>query len=217
MNRWVFVPTSDARLEHITLPLAQEPDWLVMAESELAAVAFSFPEGTEAAVVPLSTARHLLPSAPSDPPLLVYGSPEGIGRAFLIGAADYLCEPVSMEELLVRTYRCARPVGFGRVSYEGAVVTTALGHGVLSGREQELWDVFLRHPGRTIDRQELQRIWTGLGPPADPAAERSAGRPGNGGRDRALDMAVSRLRRSLRETGIRIVAVKGRGYRLELP
>lgn len=206
MSQWVFVPTADGHLDHICRDLARYPSWTVRTLEPESGDRISADPGFRIVVVPLSSARRLLPAASDACPVLPYGSPEVMGHAFLMGAPDFLCEPFTTAELLVRAARCREPAGLrGRPPEEqGRVVETSEGHGVLSGRELELWELLRRHAGRTVERDELARVWYGSGHVPQPG-------------ERALDMAVSRLRHSLHATGIRILAVRGRGYRAELP
>jgi two-component system OmpR family response regulator len=117
-----------------------------------------------------------------------------------MGADDYLAKPFNPRELLARIksiLRRARALPSARsdahrVRFAGWVLDLAARHLVgpdgvvvpLSGTEFRLLSVFIEHPNRVLDRNQLMDLT--LGREATPF-------------DRAIDVQVSRLRQRLRE------------------
>lgn len=124
------------------------------------------------------------------------------------GADEYVSKPFSFEELLARVRvqlrgeRMAEPtvlrVGDAALDLRTRQVLVS-GHAVeLSAREFALADMFFRHPGQVLSREQLlSHVW---GYDFDPGSN-------------VVDVYVGYLRRKLGKR--RIVSVRGMGYRLE--
>jgi two-component system OmpR family response regulator len=165
----------------------------------------------------LSICRRL---AAAGPPVLVVSA---LGAAtdriigLELGAADYLGKPFEPRELLARiraVLRRNRPPGAAPNAFEFAdwrfdtdarCLQRADGSEVaLTPGEAALLQVFVERPARTLTRQALLDLVHG---------------DVEGPYDRAIDLAVSRLRRKLEGAGDgqAIETVRGAGYRFRLP
>lgn len=136
-----------------------------------------------------------------------------------MGADDYIAKPFNPRELLARIKAVLRRAGAPRVvdvaeqaaavfTFEGWVFDPARRELrnpdgtliALSGGEFELLNVFVTHPGRVLNRDQL----------LDMARGREAAPF-----DRAMDVQVSRLRRKIEDDPAqpaRIVTIRGGGY-----
>jgi two-component system response regulator TctD len=130
--------------------------------------------------------------------MLPYGPPEQIGRAFLIGAADYLCVPFTVSELEARIRRLEFR-SESTWSY-GSTIQIAGCDLVITSSRRDLLSLLYRHRGRIVDR--------------DTVADSCGIARDDTSRSRAVDMAVSRLRREIAPAPVRIETIRGVGYRL---
>ncbi|MFP4152791.1 MAG: winged helix-turn-helix domain-containing protein [Alkalispirochaeta sp.] len=151
-----------------------------------------------AIVVPISSVGSEIWSRRRTRIRICYGEVAAMERAIFLGATDYLCEPWSPEELLLRVRRgfVAETESYGNViEVDGVTV-------VVSEIQASIWRELRRWEGNVVDRRTLaDRV--GI-PYQSTGSEES----------RAVDMQIARLRRSLGNAGGRIETVRGRGYRL---
>ena len=163
----------------------------------------------------LSLCRRL---APTGTPILMLSALDGVTDRIVgleVGAWDYLAKPFEPRELLARVRALLRrPRMETAPAHDDAVAFAGWGfspderrlrdpHGrplLLSEGEHALLAAFVRRPGRVLSRDTLLDVARGL----DAASY-----------DRAIDIAVSRLRRKLAEgdSAPLIETVRGAGYR----
>lgn len=132
-------------------------------------------------------------------------------KALSLGADEYLTKPCRKERLLARVanvlkrYEGRRQLlegqGFllDRKTYTLYVHNTSV---VLPGNQGKLLETLLTHPGQTVAREELcQALW-GTDQYID---------------ENALQVNMTRLKKTMAELGMqqKIVALRGRGYRME--
>ena len=163
----------------------------------------------------LSICRRLMPNGP---PVLFVSALGGTTDRVVgleLGASDYLPKPFDPRELLARVRAVLRRRGeepanrlafwFDGWSFDagGGRLRDPLGASVdLTAGEMLLLRAFVERPGLLLGRERLLELTKGPG--AEPF-------------DRAIDLAVSRLRRKLDEHGGRgmIETVRGLGYRFQ--
>jgi hypothetical protein len=152
----------------------------------------------DAIVAPISLVGSTIWSRAGNRIRICYGDVAAMERAVFLGATDYLCEPWSAGELLLRVRRglAATTGTFGNVIETGGTTV------VMSEIQSVIWRELLRWEGSVVDRRTL--------------ADRIGIVCRQKGRDesRAIDMQIARLRRALGNAGGRIETVRGQGYRL---
>ncbi len=132
-------------------------------------------------------------------------------RGLDTGADDYLVKPFDFGELLARVRALQRrPRGVdqpvlqaGRLALDPVTrVVTASGRDLaLTGTEYRILELLLRRSPAVVDRKAIaEHAWADE---TDPLGSN------------AIDVQVSRLRSKLPDAGVRIVTVRGAGYRLE--
>jgi DNA-binding response OmpR family regulator len=139
--------------------------------------------------------------------LTARSSPDDIVASLDGGADDYLTKPFRLAELLARVRVRLRPahaqeqfvLAQGELSLDLRTHQAHVGHQTidLSAREFALLEVFLRHPGQVLSREQLlSHVW---GYDYDPSSN-------------VVDVYVRYLRNKIGPD--RIATVRGAGYRL---
>lgn len=145
-------------------------------------------------------------------PVLILTARDGIDervRGLDLGADDYLAKPFSVAELEARVrallrrsqQRTDNRLQFGPLCFDPASGAATL-HGetlALPRRELGLLEGLLLHAGRIAPREMLENRLFGFGEVGP----------------NALEVYISRLRKRLQGSGLRIRTLRGLGYRLE--
>jgi len=152
----------------------------------------------DAIVIPISLVGSPIWGRAGDRIRICYGEVAAMERAVFLGATDYLCEPWTAGELLLRVRRgvAATTGTFGNVIDVGGTTI------VVSEIQATVWRELLRREGAVVDRRTLANR---IGFPSRTSGPEDS---------RAVDMHIARLRRALGSAGSRIETVRGRGYRL---
>ncbi|SDL24739.1 two-component system, OmpR family, response regulator TctD [Modicisalibacter muralis] len=145
-------------------------------------------------------------------PVLILTARDGIEdrvKGLDIGADDYLAKPFSLAELEARVrallrrsqQRIDNSLNLGPLRFEPCSGTVTLDGDplLLPRRELSLLEGLLMHAGRIAPREMLESRLFGFG---------SVG-------PNALEVYISRLRKRLQGSGLRIRTLRGMGYRLE--
>jgi DNA-binding response OmpR family regulator len=183
-------------------------DQLGYYEYDVAIVDWRMP-GAEGIDVVAWARRHRRPTAILM--LTARDAPADRIRGLDTGADDYLVKPFDFGELLARIRALQRrPRGIdgpvlehGKVALDPATrVVTARGRALnLTGTEYLILELLMRRSPALVDRKAIaEHAWADE---TDPLGSN------------AIDVQMSRLRAKLPSAGIRIVTVRGAGYRLE--
>lgn len=157
-------------------------------------------------IVPAAAVAEAVAAA-GGAPVIAHGPAGRLRAAFLAGAADYLREPWTPEELVERAaaaLRRAAAVAVGGVRLDGTRLSGPRGSVRLTGHQAAALRLLASRPGSAVDRAAL--AWAVTGRPPSPGS-------------RAVDMHVSALRAKLARvadpgSGPGITAVRRRGYLL---
>ncbi len=152
-------------------------------------------------VVPVSELSCITFEDGSPPAILAYGPVEHMERAFMLGVAEYVVEPFTGPELVIRSRRVlARYPFYEPINGFRETLSFGGGYRSLSPRERAVYELLARYSGRVVDRYTLA---------ATIGFSTTRIRAGS----RAVDMTISRLRRALVGSGAEIETVRGIGYR----
>ncbi len=183
-------------------------DQLRWYEYDVAVIDWRMP-GAEGIDVVAWARRHERPTALLM--LTARDTPADRIRGLDTGADDYLVKPFDFGELLARVRALQRrPRGVdqpvlrvGQVTLDPVThVTTVAGRDLaLTGTEYRILELLLRRSPSVVDRKAIaEHAWADE---TDPLGSN------------AIDVQMSRLRAKLPGAGVRIVTVRGAGYRLE--
>lgn len=183
-------------------------DYLRWYEYDVAVIDWRMP-GAEGIDVVAWARRHDRPTALLM--LTARDTPADRIRGLDTGADDYLVKPFDFGELLARVRALQRrPRGVdapvlraGHLELDPVTrVVTAAGRELsLTGTEYRILEVLLRRSPAVVDRKAIaEHAWADETEPLG---------------SNAIDVQLSRLRAKLPDAGIRIVTVRGAGYRLE--
>jgi DNA-binding response OmpR family regulator len=183
-------------------------DYLKWYEYDVAIVDWRMP-GAEGIDVVAWARKHERPTAILM--LTARDAPADRIRGLDGGADDYLVKPFDFGELLARVralQRRPRGVGapvlrLGRLSLDPVPQVVTVGDRTVSltVTEYRILELLLRRAPAVVERKAIaEHAWADE---TDPLGSN------------AIDVQLSRLRAKLSDAGVRIVTVRGRGYRLE--
>lgn len=154
-------------------------------------------------VLPAARAVEL---AAGQQPVIGYGAPGQLTACLKAGCADFLRDTWSFEELEARAARVlgVAPQRIGPCLLAGRELTGPRAVIVLTGTQARIMSALAARPGTVLTREAVGAIIEG-----------------RAGRDsRMLDVYVSQIRSGLARIGcaatVRILSVRGVGYRMEL-
>ena len=152
-------------------------------------------------------ARH------SNIPVLILTAMDGVQdrvRGLDLGADDYLAKPFALNELEARVRALARRghagtsalMRHGDLTYDQVGKVAAIRGAILdlSAREMALLEILLQRAGRMVSKEQLVDHVCGWGEEIS---------------TNAIEVYVHRLRRKLEPGAVKIVTVRGLGYRIE--
>ena len=148
-------------------------------------------------------------------PVLLLTALDGVNdrvRGLDSGADDYLAKPFDLAELQARVRALTRRgmsgsptlLKHGPLSYDQVgKVATLNGESIeLSARETSLLEILLQRAGRLVSKDQLVSHLCEWGEEVS---------------SNAIEVYVHRLRRKLETGGVRVVTIRGLGYRLDKP
>ena len=201
--------TRDGReVDHVAL-LADAFEAVIQHRYRLVLLDRRLPDGEGLSLVAVARSR------PSPPSIIVLTARDEVAdriEGLDAGADDYLVKPFALAELTARvraafrrpTAAHAEPVEIGRLTFDLASSEALVAGRPLNLRRRELALLALlaRRAGRVVQRDYLDRELYGFDAPVTP---------------NALEIQVSRLRRTLVDAGagVEIVTVRGVGYMLQ--
>ncbi|WP_071650323.1 response regulator transcription factor [Spirochaeta thermophila] len=197
----VFLPDADVRyyfwLDYKDFPHPQKEDIVILEDV--------VEEAKCCQVVSLPWKDFLsisLETGEGGPVWIPYGPADYVAQAFALGCGDYLKEPWSVGELLVRARRFLpqRVVLRGKVcEYRNGVLRREGKEVRLTPVQGQLFSLLVRHRGKPLGREALSHA-VGM----------------RNGSSRAVDMHVSLLRKKLAELDLEgvLVSVIRKGYML---
>ena len=146
-------------------------------------------------------------------PVLILTAMDGVEdrvRGLNFGADDYLAKPFALKELVARVRALTRRghgssgtlMRHGELAYDqiGKVAQIRGKDLELSARELALLEILLQRIGRLVSKEQLVNHMCQWGEEVS---------------DNAIEVYVHRLRRKLDDGGVKIVTVRGLGYRIE--
>jgi two-component system OmpR family response regulator len=157
----------------------------------------------------IEVVRRLRQRGDRTPVLILTARGETVDRVTGLdsGADDYMVKPFEIDELLARVRALARRreelrpkvEAIGPLTYDHGARTLVGPTGLiqLKRRERSLFECFLSNRGRVVSKESLLEQVYGTGADVE---------------TNAIELSVSRLRRSLAGFGISIQTVRGLGY-----